>query len=200
MNTRSEQGDLNVQIQERFKELPRVVQSAITSADIQKHLRELADVEKLHVDQWQLLENNVMLTLLGFQEVDGLAKNLHEDLDITEDQARKLAGEVSRIVFEPVREELERELEHPEAETKEKSDIEEARSKLLESSAARNVPTPTLAPEPVAAPAPIMAATPPAAAPVQKAVRAPASGAYKPGEASAARKDVRDDPYREVPA
>jgi hypothetical protein len=199
MHTPLAQDDLNAQIQERFKELPPVVQNAVTSADIQKHLRELADVEKLHVDQWQLLENNVMLTLLGFQEVTTLPENLQEDLGITVEQARKLTEEISRIVFEPVRQELERNLEHPEAHQKEKTDVAEARSRLLESSAARNVPNPASMPEPIAAPAPIAAATPPAAAPVQKVVRAPASGAYKPGEASTARKDVRDDPYREAP-
>lgn len=183
-------------IAERFEALPEVVQNAILSADMETRLRELSDKHQLHVDKWSALQDEVMLALLGIRPAEDLQKHIRESADIPDEVASALAADISQIIFEPIREELERELEHPEAKKEERSEIEEARAKLLESSAARNVPSV----EPSASiPAPILAATPPAPQPVQKAVRGPASGAYKSGEASAVRKDVRDDPYREVP-
>jgi len=190
-------------IAEQFQALPQVVQDAILSADTEARLRELSDKHKLHVDKWGALQDQVMLALLGIRPAEDLQKNIRESANIPDETAAALASDISQIIFEPIRQELERELEHPEAKDVEKSDVEEARSKLLESSAARNAPAPTpapvLAPQPAALATPVIAATPPPAPPTEKVVRAPASGAYKPGEASAVRKDVRDDPYREAP-
>ena len=115
MDTEIPQEELDEKIRVRFKELPKVIQNAITSADVQKELRALADTNKLHLDQWQLLENNVMLTLLGFQPAEEIAQHLKNDLDISLETATSLADDISRIVFQPIREELERELEHPDA-------------------------------------------------------------------------------------
>jgi hypothetical protein len=157
-------------IKERFKILPKVVQSAITSADIEKHLRELADTHKLHLDQWQLLENQVMLALLGIHETKDLEKNIENEVGVAHDIAVALTVDISRIVFEPIREELERQLEHPSAQP----------------APATTVPAPALKP-----------ATPPTEPPKEKAVRAIISEAYRAGEPSTMRKAVSDDPYRE---
>src|SRR3989344_1592496 len=173
------QDELNEKIRERFKELPKVVQNAITSADVQKELRALADTNNLHLDQWQLLENDVMLTLLGFQPTEELADHLKADLDVSTEVAASLAAEISMIVFEPIRAELERELAQPSAQ------------------AAEAVAAPT-APAAPSAPA-VLPATPPAEPPTTKIIRAPVSESYKAGEASTDRKSVHDDPYREQP-
>ena len=183
------QEKLNEELRGRFMELPKVLQDAITSTDIQKQLRALADTNKLHLDQWQLLENEVMLTLLGFQPPEELADNLKADLNIPEELSLTLAANISHIVFEPVRAELERQLEHPDAKPEEVSAVEGARKQILSEAGA--------AP---AAAAPVLPATPPAPAPEGTVTRAPVSEAYKAGETSAARKSVHDDPYRETPA
>ena len=200
--------NLNEQLQERFRQLPKAVQNAITSADVEKRLRSLADTHKLHVDQWQLLENNVMLTLLGFQPMDELADNIKGDIGISEEQAQEMASAISKTVFEPIRQELERELEHPQAKAQEVSGVDSLRTNTLAEEERAGAPVqPSTATTPVAPTIPsappassTQAATPPAPAPTQKAIRMPASGAYKPGEASTTRKDVHDDPYREPPA
>jgi len=134
MDVNENQDELNLKLRERFKELPKVVQDAITSADVQKQLRELADTNKLHLDQWQLLENEVMLTLLGFQTPEELPNNLKADLDLPEAEARALAENISKIVFAPIRAELEHQLEP--------------------SAAATAVPAPTVAPATPPAPLP----------------------------------------------
>ncbi len=201
-----DQKELAEEFQRRFAGLPKVVQDAITSADVEKRMRELAEKNKLHLDQWVGLENEVMLALYGFQPAEDLQKNIKSELGISDETSSALASEVSRIVFEPIREELERELEHPEAKEKEVSGVEAAREEVLGQGTrdaiemppsvqlATTPPTP-----PVAQGTPVAPATPPPPPPTEKAVRAPMSAAYQAGEPSTARKNVHDDPYREAP-
>lgn len=187
-----ENNELDVKIAERFKQLPKVIQDAITSADVEKRMRELADTQKLHLDQWESLENEVMLALLGFQPIEDLSKNIKSEVGVSEEVAKILTAEISKIVFEPIRGELERQLENPDAQAKTVSAVEQAGKEALQAEAA-----------PVAAPAtpatPVAPATPPAPPNEQKAVRAPVSEVYKPGQTSAERKEVHEDPYRETP-
>ncbi|OGG51823.1 hypothetical protein A2704_03650 [Candidatus Kaiserbacteria bacterium RIFCSPHIGHO2_01_FULL_54_36b] len=190
MDTSLTQGQLDEQLKERFGQLPKTIQNAITSADVQKQLRALADTNKLHLDQWQLLENDVMLTLLGFQPTEELAHHLKADLDISLEIATSLADDISRIVFQPIREQLERELSHPDAKAANVSGVEAARTQILGS---EDKPAAPVAPA-------VLPATPPAEPPSAKIARAPVSESYKAGETSTARKSVHDDPYRESPA
>ena len=178
------QNNIDKELAEQFKSLPKVIQDAITSADVQKHMRELADMHKLHLDQWQSLENEVMLTLLGVQAIGQLEKNIQSEVGVSPEIASALAGDISKIVFEPIRGELERQLEHPEAKAAAVSGVEAAGAQALSREKA-----PSVAP-----------ATPPGETPTEKVARAPVSEAYKAGEVSSARKSVHDDPYREPPA
>lgn len=202
--------DQNMQavMKKRFAELPAPVQRAITSADIQKQLRELADKQKLHLDQWEILENEVLMALFGITPVDELQSAIQKEVGVSAETAAALAGDISRIVFEPIRQELERELEHPEAREKTVSGVDAARTQILgetpKLSTTALPPTPpvpaitSVPPSPVTTP--VAPATPPPPPPTEKAIRMPASGAYVPGETSVARKDIHDDPYREPPA
>ena len=171
-------------MQERFKLLPKVVQDAINSAEIEKHLRELANTHKLHLDQWQDLENEVMLTLMGFQQSEDLRDNIKSEVGVSDEVASALAADISKMVFEPVRQELERSLEHPDAKVAAVSGVEAAGAQALSQEKAP----------------PVAPATPPIDSPMEKVVRAPVSEAYKAGELSTERKSVHDDPYREPPA
>ncbi len=184
-----ELSELQQKFAERFKELPEAVQKAITSADIEKRLRSLADTQKLHLDQWQKLENEVMLTLLGFQQIESLEGNIMSEVGVDRASARTLAQNINTIVFEPIRQELERQLEHPEAQEKQLTGAEAAREQLIGAEKENSTPAAPATPAP----------TPPTPTVEATVARAPASGAYKPGEPSAARKSVVDDPYRETP-
>ena len=123
--------DLQAILKERFAELPPPVQKAIMSEDVQKHLRELAATNKLHLDQWEKLENEVMMTLFGVNPFDELQANIKKEVGVSDEVARTLTADISRVVFEPIRQELERQLEHPEAKAKEASDVEAARTHML---------------------------------------------------------------------
>lgn len=168
----------------RFNELPKPIQEAITSADVEKRMRLLADTQKLHIDQYDALENEVMLALLGFQPIEDLQKNIKSEVGVDDAMAKTLTEEISKIVFEPIRGELERQLEHPEAKAEVLSGVEQAGKQALQAESA-----PAVAP-----------ATPPVPPTGEKAVRAPISDTYKSGQASSERKEVHEDPYREPPA
>ena len=142
---------LQQQLDEQFKQLPQIVQNAITSADIEKHLRALADTQRLHLDQWQKLENEVMLTLLGIQQIESLQRNIQSEVGVTSEVAQELAESINKIVFEPIRQELERQLTHPDAQAKQVSDVEAARDQTL--AGARSVPTAPSPSAPAVAPA-----------------------------------------------
>ncbi len=179
--------ELNIdqKLAERFKQLPKVVQEAITSAEVEKHLRALADTHKLHLDQWGKLENEVMLALLGFQPAEDLPKNIAAEVGVPTDIANALAADISKAVFEPIRQELERQLEHPDAQEAAVTDVDAARTQLLAAESVSQQPATAIAP-----------ATPPQPAPEAKAVRAPAPAAYA-SVPSHERKTIDGDPYRE---
>lgn len=179
-----EQTKIDEQLKEQFKSLPKVVQDAITSADVAKHMRELADMHKLHLDQWESLENEVMLTLLGIQPIADIQKNIKNEVGLTDEVASALAADISKIVFEPIRAELERSLDNPQAVNVQVSAVEEVGRQAIAEEKANTV----------------AAATPPQAPNTDKVARAPISESYKAGEASTERKSVHDDPYREPPA
>ncbi len=166
------------QILDVFEKLPEPVKRAITSANTKKQLQTLAEEQKLHVDMWGGLENEVTLTLLGIQPVEELPQNLLE-LGLPSETVDILVERINAIVFEPIREELERELGAPQAKEEPKTDIEKIRDAVL----AEEKKDSSVAPPPVSAPA---------------VPAGPASGEYKPGEKSVERATVDDDPYREA--
>jgi len=164
-------------MQERFSHLPKVVQDAITSTEVEKRLQELANTHKLHFDQWEKLENEVMLALLGFQPVENLQSNIKTEVGVTEEIAAALAADISKIVFEPIRAQMERELAQP----------------VGNAGAASAAPAQTFAPT-------VLPATPPPPAPTTTVIRTPISEAYKPGEVSPVHISTEGDPYREQAA
>jgi hypothetical protein len=188
----SEADEFDRLIQERFKRLPKVVQDAITSADVEKRLRALAETQKLHIDQWEKLENEVQMTLLGIRPVENLEKNIKKTVAVTDEIAKSLTDEISKIVFEPIRQELERQLDNPDARPEEVSGVEAAGKEAMQAEKA-----PAASAEPAAPP--VAPATPPAPSNADKSQRSTISESYKPTQTSVDRKDVHDDPYREAP-
>src|SRR3990167_3849991 len=110
MDPRNEEKEVDERLSARFLQLPKALQSAITFADVEKKLRGLSETHKLHLDQWQKLENEVMLALLGFQPVENLETNIKNEVGIAEEEAKALAGDIADTIFEPIRAELEKEL------------------------------------------------------------------------------------------
>lgn len=170
-----------------FETLPEPVQNAILSNDLEKNLRSLAQTHKLHLDQWQVLESEVMFALLGVKPVEGLSSVIQTSLSLSAPEAAALTADISRAVFEPIREEMERTLGAPQAEKEAVTDIEQVRTELIEEAhhndllKAANTPIPS---------------TPPPAPPEIKSVRTEITP-EKVLEVSSQRKSIANDVYRE---
>lgn len=93
-------------IQERFAELPEAVQRAVTDASVEEKLRKLSSKYKLHLDQWVLLENEIMLTLLGLESPSDMAKNVAKEVQIESDVAQKIVNDIALQIFKPIREQM----------------------------------------------------------------------------------------------
>lgn len=196
--------ELKELVRKRFDALPPVVQRAILSADVSKHLQDLAKSHNLHLDQWEALENEVQLTLLGVKHSENISENIQSEIGVNKEVADSLASDISRIVFEPVRQELERQLDHPSAAAAPTTGVETMRAGVLADNAAEHSsatpaapatqtpPATTASAQPTVAPA-----TPPAAPSTDKVERAPAPTTYTPATASHERKTIAGDPYRE---
>ena len=141
-----------------------------------------------------------MLALLGIKSPNDLQENIQKELSIPTETASALTKDISQMIFEPVREELERELDHPQAKEGEVSDLDQVQTELLAEAKHDGATIPELLPKvdfskvvlPVQSVAPT---TPPPTKSDEKAVRAaaPTSAA----EPSATRKAIANDPYRE---
>ena len=207
-------------LQARFKALPKALQNAITSVEVEEKLRGLSETHKLHLDQWQSLENEVMLALLGFQPIENLETNLKKEVGLADDAAAALAGDIAETIFQPIREELERELGEPVTEEEGKTEAmgnrQQATARDSDSispaqeapSSPVHVPLQTSAQEvidslpprpvePKATPPAPVPSTPPPAPPTARSVRATLSPAYAPDTKSHERVAIDDDPYRE---
>ncbi len=199
------QNDTKKILEEQFDALPKVVRDAIMSGHVEEKFQKLAEKHKLHLDQWQQVENLIMLTVLGLSEPENLVGKIVAETNIGRERADEIVNDVAVTVFKPIREELERELGHPKAVEEQLSDVEKVREEVLAQAGigvkgqGLEKENPAASPQsPVPSPqSPV--GTPPTAPPTGKVARAPASGAYKPGETSAARADVHDDPYRVPP-
>ena len=185
-----QQEQFHTMLKERFALLPKVVQDAIMSTHVEQHLRELSNTHKLHLDQWEKLENEVQLTLLGINEAEELEQNVRREVGVPEDVARILANDIAHTVFEPIREELERQLPSPEALETKASD-----SPRSEIQPGTDMPVP--ATPPTVSLSSVLPATPPQTVVVEKVERTPPPETYAPKTPSHERKEVKGDPYRE---
>ena len=123
--------DLPKVLKEQFDALPKPVQKAIFSSHLEEHLKKLADENKLHLDQWVGLENEVMMVLLGLRSIETLADYIRDETKVPQETAERLAQSISEEVFDPIREELERELSGQSAPPVEQSPNETARQQAL---------------------------------------------------------------------
>jgi hypothetical protein len=221
MDDQTKQIDINETLKKQFSKLPPIIQQAITGAHVEKHLRMLSNKHKLHLDQWQVLENEVTMTLMGMQPAEELEENIEKEVGVEKELARELANDIALEVFDPIRKEMERQLEHPDAQPKEAEPIEDMRSEILakagagasfvepdediletdEKYNAKSIQNESITqtdstsqskPDSIEKPN----LTPD---PKPKIKRSPTSGEYVPGIISTERKDIKDDPYRESP-
>lgn len=186
-----EKDDVNLEeeLKTRFLELPPTLQDAITSADVDERLREISTSNKLHLDQGQKLENEVMLALLGIQGLDKLEENIKNEVGVPAETANALANDIAEKIFLPIREKLEQEL----------GDKPEAGSQEPVATNSNSVsPASATGYELQATSSAVLPATPPPPPKTERAIRAPVSESYMSQTPSHERKAIDGDPYREA--
>lgn len=196
--------EIEKEIYDHLQQLPELIRGTIDEADVPAKMRALATQQKLHIDQWEGLEQEVMMTLVGMKEPNELPMGIKNALGISGDLAMTLATAVSEQIFIPVRQKLEEALAHPGiADLPEDTDALSDETISAENEDQLSVspdfvePPPAVSPEPP--PPTPLPATPPPPPPTQTVEHAPISASYTPGHASSERKDAAGDPYRELP-
>lgn len=206
--------------EEHFALLPPVVQDAITSSTVEENLRKLSNKYRLHLDQWQLLETEVLMTLMGLKDVDDLAKNIQSEVHVDTNTASALAQDISEVVFVPIRKELDATLTKFQplvAVGDPLPDLSDAIQKTAHATSSSFSPPVDTYTKPIekavtdevlhfssaSSVSPVLAQPTPTEAPTPsekpKVVRTEVPETYKLGTQSGERKDVHTDPYRVPP-
>ncbi len=100
--------------QKYLNELPEQVQTAVANANVTEKLRELAKNYQLHLDKWALLENEIMLTLVGAKDPAKMPSGVSKAIGVDMATAQKMVDSIAVNIFKPIREELQDELENKE--------------------------------------------------------------------------------------
>ncbi len=98
--------------QKYLDELPEQVQTAVANANVAEKLRELAKNYQLHLDKWVLLENEIMLTLVGAKDPAQMPAGVSKAVGVDMATAQKMVDSIAVSIFKPIREELQDELEN----------------------------------------------------------------------------------------
>ena len=114
--------DTQKKIEARLAELPQDIQEAVLSAELGSRIQTIGAMHQLHVDQVGTLEEEVMLTMLGFSNPATFAEQLMEELHTTPELAAQIAQDVTQSVFLPIRESMQSFMTaHPEGKSEEKT-------------------------------------------------------------------------------
>ncbi len=98
--------DEKQQLLEQFKKLPKDLQDAITSNDVDTALQEISKINHLHIDQAGELADEVGLVLLGVVHPDDFLEDVLFRLKVDRKAATEIVADVNERVFKKVRESL----------------------------------------------------------------------------------------------
>ncbi len=93
-------------IEDRFAELPQVIQKIITDSGWQFKIRDLVKKFNIRVDQGGAIENEILLVMLDFENPENFVQNIMNGAQLDQKTAESLATEVGLLIFDPIREAL----------------------------------------------------------------------------------------------
>ncbi|MEK7556123.1 MAG: hypothetical protein AAB523_02445 [Patescibacteria group bacterium] len=94
------------QLLEQFKKLPKDLQAAITSNDVDTAMQEISKRNHLHIDQAGELADEVGLVLLGVVHPDDFLEDVLFRLKVDRKAAVEIVADVNEHIFKKVRESL----------------------------------------------------------------------------------------------
>ena len=142
-------------IQEQYAKLPKQLQEAIQSSHVNEMISAIAAQNKLHVDQIEVFENEVMMLMMGFTDPIEFVGELQKSLGLTADIALKIATDTNEQILLPIRERMEHPSESAPIATPSNPPAMNAASTSMSAVEGKSVVMPSAAkvPEPVATPA-----------------------------------------------
>jgi hypothetical protein len=94
------------EILNQIDKLPKELQEAYFSVDIDNVIFKIGETNSLHVDQIGLLANQVGLVIVGLTKPQDFLGNLVSELGISRDEAGKITQDINEQVFLPIRDSL----------------------------------------------------------------------------------------------
>ncbi|MDQ3089732.1 MAG: hypothetical protein M3Q24_01085 [bacterium] len=85
-------------IEEKFNELPKDLQSALSAVDWRSEIKKISTEKNLSIEQIQTLETETLLILYGFTSKDDFYENLVVEVNLNEE----LASEIFDLIQERV--------------------------------------------------------------------------------------------------
>jgi len=92
--TNNNENNIKQVLKDRFKELPKVVQNAITDSDWLETIRKITKGNNLLIDQGLVIENVTTYLMFGLIHPDIYTSKIKKEAELTNDQAIKIATEV----------------------------------------------------------------------------------------------------------
>ncbi len=95
-------------IQARYLQLPPEIQDLITADRTRKFILELGKRNGVHVDELGILENEILIVMLGLEDPARLPAQLRARAHFSEEKASAIAAEVDKQLLAPLRSAYER--------------------------------------------------------------------------------------------
>ena len=91
------------QIQNRFEQLPKEIQDAVTSADVHDSIVSIAKKYNLHIDQEGELVDQVGLAMLGLSPSKDFTTNFSNSSGVDMATARSISEDINNQIFAKIR-------------------------------------------------------------------------------------------------
>jgi len=98
--------NLQPEIKERFLQLPTEVQTIILESGWQNVTRRIVEQNNLRIDQGAAIENEVMLTMFGFENPNNFKQNIIKEARVDSETADKIVSSVDSQIFSLIKEKL----------------------------------------------------------------------------------------------
>lgn len=100
------ENNIQQQIEERIAELPEDIQAAIASSDVDEKIRLIGQAHNLHIDQMEALNDEIMMGMLGFINLDDLPHGIEERVRVTSQEAQAITDAANQEIFHSIRESM----------------------------------------------------------------------------------------------
>jgi len=94
------------QLQEQYKNLPPKIQALMGSASTIDNIIAIGKKYGLHIDQLNILSEEVSLILYGIEKPANFNANLRKYLGVSEDVANLITYDINQQVLAPIKEEI----------------------------------------------------------------------------------------------